>query len=164
MWICSRCHTENRDSAAACEGCGAVRAAGRFGSAPARGENAVRAPLVRAPANAAMPAAEPPRPAPYRPPEAEAFPAPPRRRIAGLARGAGAALCVLLPLLTVLLAWRQYDAAAGALIALFWGEGATEAGKLLCYIGLALIAVLLSLLPGLWTLLLAGPRHPKNRE
>lgn len=163
MWICARCQTENRDSAAACERCGAARAAGRFAPADRRRESAARPPRIRV--SAPMPGAEPAPPvAAYRQPEPETLLAPPRRPGARFARAIGGALCVLLPLLTALLAWRQYDAIAGTLTSLFLSDGAAEGGKLLCYLGLTLVALLLSLLPGLWTLLLAGPRSHKNRE
>lgn len=167
MWICPRCHTENRDAFPACESCGAARSAGRFGSSPGNRESVARAPRVTAaaPSGDAIPRPAASARAAYQPPETEMPPAAaPRKRgaAARLARLVGGALCVLLPALTALLAVRQYDALSGALLPLLLSETTADAARLLCYLALALIAGLLSLLPGLWTLLLARPY--KNRK
>lgn len=111
MWICARCHAENKDSAPACVHCGAARAAGRFGSGAAE-QASPRAPRVtRAPE--AVPSS---RRAPegYQPPETQMRPRPPKRPFALPGRIIGGALLGLLPLLTALLAWRQHDALAAA--------------------------------------------------
>ena len=160
MWICSRCHAENRDAAAACEVCGAMRAAGRFGSAPARTENAVPSPRISSPS---VSAADhyPDRPA-ARSSAAPAEQAEERRKtqgkrslLAAFSRLVGGILCVLLPLIVACLAWRQYDALSKALLPLLLPTEAEEAVRLTVYLALTLAAVLLALLPGLWTLLLA---------
>ena len=162
MWICNRCQVENRDSSSTCENCGAVRPAGRFGSAPAHGEQAPRAPRV----SAAQPAAAPVRPTAretYRPPETDMKPRKNRRPLLGLARCVGTALLILLPLLTGLLAWRQYDLLSQTLLPLLLGSEGADWLKLGCYVLLGFIAVLLASLPGLWTLLFsARPKAPKK--
>lgn len=161
MWICARCHAENKDSAPACVHCGAARAAGRFGSGAAE-QASPRAPRVtRAPE--AVPSS---RRAPegYQPPETQMRPRPPKRPFALPGRIIGGALLGLLPLLTALLAWRQHDALAAALLPLLLDAGASDGVETLVYIALALMAVLLAALPGLWTLLLSGrpPRRPQE--
>ena len=169
MWICAHCHTENRDSVSACMNCGMMRSAGRFGSAPVQMENTARAPRVSNPASLSAAQEPPARTASartaYQPPAADWTPARPRRHPAAvLARAVGGALCVLLPLLTALLAWRQFEPLSRALLPLLLSQGAAEWAQTVCYAALALIAVLVSLLPGLWTLLLARPRISKKRE
>ena len=164
MWICPRCHAENRDSAAACESCGAVRAAGRFGSGAPEQQSA-RAP--RAPR--VTPAAEtaPLRrrtPERYQPPETQVRPRMQKRPFSGLGRMVGGLLLALLPLLTALLAWRQHDALAAALLPLLLDEAAGDGVRMAVYIALALTAVLVAALPGLWTLLLSGKPPKRPRE
>lgn len=157
MWICQRCHSENRDAASACEACGAPRAAGRFASAPTmqRPGRTAQPPQVTSPGSAvekqssgAASRSE------YQLPE---FPPRKRRRgpLAAFARFAGAALLILLPLLTAGLAVRQYDVLSSVLLPLILNEKAPAWMALACYLLAALCAVLLSMLPGLWTLLLA---------
>ena len=70
-------------------------------------------------------------------------------------------LMILLPVLTALFAWRQYDAVKAALIPLLLGSDAKGWMEIAVYCILSLIAVLVSFLPGLWTLLLA---RGKNKE
>ena len=77
----------------------------------------------------------------------------PVRRPGALARFVGAILCVLLPALAGVLAWRQYDVLRPVVDSLFQIEDTPWLG-LACYIAFALIAGLVALLPGLWTLLL----------
>lgn len=158
MWICPKCHTENRIDAAACENCGAVRAAGRFGSAPVRRDGAA-APRIR---QASAPGTEQPpvyRPASareqYRPPDTELKPSKPSRSfLSGLTGGIGGLLAVLPPILICLFAWRQYDALSRAVLPLLLGEDASAALSIACYVALTALAALLCALPGLWTLLL----------
>lgn len=161
MWICARCHAENKDSAPACVHCGAARSAGRFGSGAAE-QASPRAPRVTR-ASEAVPSR---RRAPegYQPPETQMRLRPPKRPFALPGRIIGGALLGLLPLLTALLAWRQHDALAAALLPLLLDAGASDGVETLVYIALALIAVLLAALPGLWTLLLSGrpPRRPQE--
>lgn len=160
MWICPRCHAENKDSAAACEGCGAVRAAGRFGSG-APEQHAARAPRVTPAAEAAPPRRRVPEG--YQPPETQLRARPPRQPFSGLGRAVGGGLLVLLPLLTMLLAWRQHGALSGVLTALLLDDAAGDGARMTVYIALAVIAALLASLPGLWTLLLSG-RPPRRRR
>lgn len=161
MWICARCHAENKDSAPACVHCGAARAAGRFGSGAAEQATA------RAPRVTRAPEAVPSRrraPEGYQPPETQMRPHPPKRPFALLGRIIGGALLVLLPLLAALLAWRQHDALSSALLPLLLDAGTSAPVESLVYIAMALIAVLLAALPGLWTLLLSGrpPKRPRE--
>ena len=77
----------------------------------------------------------------------------PIRRPGALARVVGGLLCVLLPALAGLLAWRQYGVLRPVVDSLFQIEDTPWLG-LTCYIAFAVIAGLAALLPGLWTLLL----------
>lgn len=160
MWICQRCHSENRDTAAACEACGAVRAAGRFGSAPQRPHHAAQPPRVAPPAQAQ----EPEMPASstrgaYPPPDP--FGGKPRRRrspLNRLAKLTGALLCVLLPGLTLALAIVQREALMNALSPLIVQADGPNWLSWLVFGAFSLAGVLLALLPGLWTLLLTRKR------
>ena len=69
-------------------------------------------------------------------------------------------LAVLLPLLVGLLAWRQYDALSKALLPLYLTEKAPDWLRSVFYGMLTAAAVLLSMLPGLWTILLS--RNNRN--
>lgn len=160
MWICPNCHTENRDMAAACQNCGANRAAGRFGSAPAP-QNAA-SPRVRAASTPPQPDTYRPAPVSYRPTEDREPPRPPRSALAVFGKIIGWALMILLPLALAAFAWRQYDAVSGAVVPLLLGNAAPQAAALAVYIALAVTAGLLCLLPGLWTLLLC--RRPPRRD
>lgn len=158
MWICNRCHAENKDGYTACEQCGAIRSAGRFGSAPTA-LNA-RPPQVSAPAVQAAPARyADPAPANTR----QMPPPPPARGIQKFGKLVGGLLLVLLPALCILLAWRQYDVLSAALVPLLLDAESSEILKLIVYIGFGLIALLLSMLPGLHTLLQCGGR-PKRKK
>lgn len=140
MWICNQCHAENQDHFPTCEKCGSVRSAGRFGSAP----TAMR-PQISTPGAAIMPAR-------YHQPEVRQA-VPVRRIMQGPAKVIGWALLVLLPLLTVLILWRQFDTLIAVLVPLLLDAGADEIWQVLCYGAFALVLVLLSTLPGLRTLL-----------
>ena len=72
-----------------------------------------------------------------------------------LARVSGTLLSILLPVFTLLLSWRQRDTLRQALLPLLLPAGAPAWLEWICYGILTLTAVLLALLPGLWTLLLA---------
>ena len=170
MWICQQCHTENRDTAPACETCGTLRSAGRFGSAPAQ-RSAVwqpQPPMVTQPSmmqeseNAPAPQSVSRARSMMRAKNASANAAPPappvrkkRSLLAGFARFVGAALLILLPLLTAGLAYRQYEPLSQLLAPLLAGNPPPKGAQLGCYLAFAAGAVLLSALPGLWTLLLA---------
>ena len=150
MWICQRCQTQNRDGMQACPVCGTMRAAGRFGSAP---------PRVTA-AAAAVPQAQESVPSGnhrsgYQPPEGNArAPRAARGKSGRLARLTGGALCVLLPVMILALAWQQREILRPVLAPLFTGADAPEWLGWTCYGILSLAAALIALLPGLWTLLL----------
>ncbi len=128
MWICQRCQTENRDSVRMCPVCGTARAAGRLGSVPQQRTGMASAPRV----TAAQPAQsqEPSQPSPvrsgYQPPEENVRP--PRRKGGGFARLVGALLCVLLPVMTLLLAWQQRELLRPVLAPLITGAEAPEEG------------------------------------
>ena len=189
MWICPRCNFENAEDAATCENCGSARSAGRFGSNPQQrrmpqtgAPRVAAAPAMRDPRDTRDPrymrdprdprdlrdqdTVQMPRSATrsdYPAPDMDP-PRPKRRRrpAAALARFVGAVLTVLLPLLTALLAWKQYDALCPALTGLLLPEGAADGLRIGCYAVFALAAVLLSFLPGLWTLLAARPVAQKR--
>lgn len=159
MWICNHCHAENKDGYTACEQCGTIRSAGRFGSAPtalnARPPQ-VSAPAVNhAPARYAEPSAAQARQMPPHPP------AP--RAIHKFGKAVGGMLLVLLPALCALLAWKQYDVLSPVLVGLLVEADAAEMLKLVLYIGWALIALLLSMVPGLH-ILLQCPSRPKKKK
>ena len=162
MWICNRCQAENRDSLSACEACGALRSAGRFGSAPVMGDTArtprvtaAREPVVR-PAAQAAPAA-PTVPAArrsYAPPPPEP---PARGPLRVFAKLVGGLLLILLPLLCAALCVQNQAALREALLPLLLPAETDEAIRTLCFWVMAAAAILVSMLPGLWTILLAGP-------
>ena len=160
MWICPRCHTENHENLSVCESCGTARSAGRF-SAPAM-QSAGSAPRVsNAPAQLDMR-----RPAPaYQPPATDMPPArPPRRPLQSFARVIGILLLLILPVMTVLTFVFLYEALSSGIIPLLMSANTAPGWQLIGYIFLAVPAFLLSLLPGLWTLLLCEPRPPKYRR
>ena len=141
MWICSQCGVQNSDQERVCSSCGATRAAGRF--RPRISSGGQRRPATP----------QPPAQAVQRPPAA-----------ARLGRLTGVLLLILLPLWTALIAWRQAAALAPVLVPL--ALPASVPGWLggVCYILMALTATLLSLLPGLWTLLLSRPPLPPRSQ
>ena len=154
MWICQRCQTENRDSVRMCPVCGNTRSAGRFGSAPQQRSGMGSAPRVTAaqPAQATEQLQPSPVRSGYQPPEGNARP--PRRKGGGFSRTVGGLLCVLLPAMTLALAWQQREILFPVLTPLFTGPEAPDWLNWTCYGLLSLAAALLALLPGLWTLLL----------
>ncbi len=165
MWICQRCYTENRESSTACEGCGAPRAAGRFNSAPQqRASRPAQAPIMSYP-NAqreTVPLQNPlPERGEYQTPPPDTRKQKKRRPpfAARFARWIGVLLAVLLPILAALFAWRQYDALSDAVLPLLLGDGAAEWIKIALYAALSILAVLVSMLPGLWTVLLSRDRR-----
>ena len=162
MWICSRCHTENHENLSVCESCGTARSAGRF-SAPAM-RNTARAPRISSAPS--QPAPEMRRSAPaYQPPPTDMPPAPlPKSFVQSFARTVGILLCVLLPLATIT-CWFSLNQMISSLPARMslWTDVA-PGWKILAQILIGLLSLLLSLLPGLWTLLLCAPRPPKYRR
>ena len=166
MWTCQRCHMENRDSSTVCELCGTQRSAGRFGSAPSVQQARVgRAQQQRMPQPSSQKDTQmlySSSPTPYRAADGErAEKQKSPSFTVGFAKCVGIMLMILLPVLTALFAWRQYDAVKAALIPLLLGSDAKAWMEIAVYCILSLIAVLVSFLPGLWTLLLA---RGKNKE
>lgn len=162
MWTCIKCNAVNEDIYTICPKCASSRSAGRFGScAPVKTaaypQDAKPAPR---PAEAAQPA--PSTQAPHN----EYIPQPDKVRAGGGVRFFGRLLMLFLPLLTILLAYLKFDSYRVQLSVLLFGSAAAEASLplILFYVLLALGAVMLSLLPGLWTLLLCAPRPPKYRR
>ena len=168
MWICPRCHSENREAAAACENCGATRSAGRFGSSPQqpRRMQPPSSPRISTPAGREQREPEMPRSSArneYPVPEMDLPRAKHVKRSSALfSRIVGVLLSVLLPVLVGLLAWRQYDVLSPALTGLLLPEDAADWMRIGCYAALGVVAALLALLPGLWTLLLA--RSSRDRR
>ena len=137
-----------------CPVCGTARAAGRFGSAPQQRSGMVSAPRVTAaqPAQAQEPTPPSPVRSGYQPPEENVRA--PRRKGGGFSRLVGVLLCVLLPAMTLLLAWQQRELLRPVLAPLITGAEAPDWLSWTCYGLLSLTAALFALLPGLWTLLL----------
>ena len=188
MWVCQRCQYQNQDTAAVCVSCGTARSVRRFGSSPQTAAPAPAA--VQRPAAATAPAprvtpSQSSSSAPasgadsraaartaYQPPqeqpeddyeyedEDEYEYDRPGRGGSVFGKIVGGLLIVLLPLLTALLAWRQYDLLSAALLPLYLTEKAPEWLRSVFYGALTAAAVLLSMLPGLWTLLLS--RKPRG--
>ena len=164
MWICPRCNAENREANVACESCGAVRSVGRFGSAPPRRPSSAPSPRISAAPARDTRETRSPREQEFTPsavrneyamPDMDARPKPVRRPTAALAKGVGTLLCALLPALIAVLAWRQYDALLTVVTGLFLIEDGPSWLVTGCYVLFSLIAGMIALLPGLWTLLLA---------
>ena len=168
MWVCQRCHSENKDTLATCPACGTPRPVRRFGSAPQA--HAAASPTVAAAQPANAPAAAVPdartaaaaRAAAQNPGretddyyDEEDMYDRPRRGGSIFGKLVGGLLIALLPALVGLLAWRQYDALSEALLPLYLTEKAPDWLRSVFYGMLTAAAVLLSMLPGLWTILLS---------
>ncbi|MBR3106307.1 MAG: zinc ribbon domain-containing protein [Clostridia bacterium] len=175
MWVCQRCHSENQDSMAACPSCGTPRPVRRFGSAPqahtavaspnvvpAQTANAASSPVpdVRTAASARAAAQNPGRENEEYYDDEEMYDRP-RRGGSIFGKLVGGLLIVLLPLLIGLLAWRQYDVLSETLLPLYLTEKAPDWLRSVFYGMLTAAAVLLSMLPGLWTILLSR-KPPKQ--
>ena len=151
MWNCIKCNAVNEDLYTICPKCGASRSAGRFGSA---------APVKTVPYPAAEPKPRPqnaeskPAPTPQPPQAQEYIPQPDKVRAGGGVRFFGRLLMVFLPLLTALLAYLKMSTYQVQLSILLFDKAISEGSILLTivYVLFALGAVLLSFLPGLWTL------------
>lgn len=159
MWICNHCHAENKDGYSSCDQCGANRSAGRFGSAPTTLNT--RQPVAQPQPQPAVPGYQPLHTYPQNKPAQKRM-QPPARCMQGFGKVVGWALLILLPVLTALLVWRQYDVLRNALVPLLLDAGAAEVWQIMCYIGYALIALLLSMLPGLRTLQQCSVRAKKK--
>lgn len=182
MWVCQHCHSENKDTSATCSACGTPRPMRRFGSAPqARSAAPVSSAPVVASAQPSDQTAASTQPIPDARSAAAARAAyqatvqqreneeyyddeeemdRPRRGGSVFGKLVGGLLIVLLPLLVGLLAWRQYDALSKALLPLYLTEKAPDWLRSVFYGMLTAAAVLLSMLPGLWTILLS--RNNRN--
>ena len=79
------------------------------------------------------------------------------------ARIIGTLLCILLPALAGILAWRQYGVLSQALVPLFLDSSAKDWAWIAVYAGLCLTTALITLLPGLWTLMKIPPR-PRRKN
>lgn len=111
-------------------------------------------PVSQRPAFAPQPAQPVPPPAPYV-----------RRTFScHLGRFVGSLLLLLLPALAILLAWRQYDLLCPLLTGLLLPEDTEGLLRLISYIGFCLPGVLLTALPGIWTLRLCPPGPPSEDE
>ena len=151
MWNCIKCNAVNEDIYTICPKCGASRSAGRFGSA---------APVktVPYPAAESKPRPQNPesKPAPAQPiPQVQEYiPQPDKVRAGGGVRFFGRLLMVFLPLLTALLAYLKKSTYQVQLSVMLFGNAVSESNILLIivYVLFSLGAVLLSFLPGLWTL------------
>ena len=140
MWTCKQCNGENNDRAALCAHCGAARAAGRFDPPAGRREKVFRQ---------ARPA--------YQTPDTGLGNRKRRpRALSAAARIIGILLMALLPLWVLALAVTQYGALSGALVPLFLAPEAPAWLGAALYGLMTLTAVLLSLLPGLWTKMLGN--------
>ena len=181
MWVCQNCHTEVKDNMASCPVCGMSRPMRRFGSAPQ--SHAPGVPTVQSAPTQQNNAGSSSAPVPdartaaaartaYQPPvrqrdeeeyddEEEMYDRP-RRGGSVFGKIIGGLLIVLLPLLVGLLAWRQYDVLAEALLPLYLTEKAPDWLRSVFYGALTAAAVLLSMLPGLWTILLS--RKPPKQD
>ena len=182
MWICPQCHQQNQEDTVLCIKCSASRPTGRFNTASLQISSGIAAPRV-APAAEMRHAPDPytrpspvepaPRPkaaeappAPYRIPPAPPAHPPRHRAIHSFARLIGRALMLLLPLLALLIAWRQYDALSGPLTSLLLSADAPQWARYAVYGVFCLAGLLLSLLPGVSLLAKLPPRHhkPKAKE
>ena len=186
MWVCQQCHSENNDAMASCPSCGTPRPVRRFGSAPqahapapaasaptvTQAQKASAAPVPDARTAAAARAAHAARAAYQQQNQPEERDDDyydddemydrPRRGGSIFGKIVGGLLIVLLPLLVGLLAWRQYEVLSEALLPLYLTEKAPDWLRSVFCGALTAAAVLLSMLPGLWTILLS--RKPVNRR
>ena len=158
MWICQQCQAENHDSTTVCALCGTQRAAGRFAPlAQQRPGRMAAPPRVSAPGSQKR--AETASPSSHQDYRVPGIGLEPVIRIysplVGFAKAAGAFLLIVPPLLVLLLAIMRYEALAPVLVPLLTGAEGHPVLGILCYAALSLTAILLSALPGLWTLLLA---------
>lgn len=163
MWTCPKCLYDNHDRSATCEQCGSPRNNRHF-SAPVVQSAAYSAPQPqeRQPAfNRDMPPAS--GRASRSPRHSDPLP-PPRSTACRLLRLCGALLSILLPLLCLLLCWKQYDVLYGALVPLLTGSADQTTAGTLCYLLYCVCAVLLSFSPGLSMLTATGKYKKKKHK
>ena len=161
MWLCPRCHKENEEQAIACAHCGVRRPSGRF--QPADESNAVQPPRVTAPREQRLPAHHPGGQRSHRhvsacpPPETGVYPVKKKKPgfLIHFARFVGVMLCILLPLITLLCAIGMYPSFSSMLLPLVLQDMIAEWVGIMLFVLASFLSLLLSVLPGLWTLLLA---------
>lgn len=159
MWTCSKCLYDNSDRNAVCESCGTPRNNRRF-TAPAVQTAAYEAPQGHP---SAFNRDVPPNRQSRSHRQGEPLP-PPLSKASRLMRFCGGLLSLLLPLLCILLCWRQFDVLYDALVPLLTGHAQRNALGILCYLLYCLCAVLLSLAPGLSMLVSTGKYQKKKHK
>lgn len=145
MWTCIKCGANNEDHLTSCPACGASRSAGRFSSAPVvRNAAAYSAPVRATPAPAV----------PAQTPQVQYIPDFKHIRAGRGFMALGVILTLMLATLTICFAVFRYDVFAPWLLGLFFTDAAavSKVITLLVYVPVAALAVLLAVLPGLWTL------------
>lgn len=155
MWTCIKCNAVNEDLYTICPKCGASRSAGRFGSAAPVKTVPYPQPAEQKP----QPVEKKPAPVPQSPPVQEYIPQPDKVRAGGGVRFFGRLLMILLPLVTIAAAVLLFNTYLPQIsVYLNLGTNLTDPNSSISwiavavYILLSLCAVLLSMLPGLWTL------------
>lgn len=155
MWNCIKCNAVNEDLYTICPKCGASRSAGRFGSATPVKTMAYPQPAEQKP----KPAEPKPAPVQQMPPPQEYIPQPDKVRAGGGVRFFGRLLMIVLPLLTLAAAVMMFNIYLPQLnVLLNLSTNLTDPNSSISWISvaayclIALGAVLLSILPGLWTL------------
>lgn len=166
MWTCIKCSTINDDACASCPKCGAARSVGRFGSTsqPAvHNAQAYSAPIQQRPAPMAEPS-DPPH-ASISAPQAMYYADFSHVRAGRMLMLLGTVLSLAAVVLTLLLAWRQYDALCAAVLGLLFADVSALPAfvRVGVYCLLSLFAAALSSLPGVWTLALGKALHRLSR-
>ena len=160
MWTCPKCLHENGDERMACSRCGSPRSSRRFNQPsvqqapyPQQSNSHFRQETGRVPRSGV-----------HKPHQGE-WSMPPLSRAAKLAKLCGTLLCLFLPLLCLLLAWKQFDVLYPVLVPLLTGSADHTFIGHLCYGLYSLCALLLTLLPGLSMLTMTGKyQKTKHRE
>lgn len=155
MWNCIKCTAVNEDLYTICPKCGASRSAGRFGSAAPVKTVPYPQPVEQKP----RPAEQKTAPVAQAPVPQEYIPQPDKVRAGGGVRFFGRLLMIVLPLITLAAAVMMFNTYLPQLSSLLKLSGhLTDPNSsiswiaVVAYILIALSAVLLSILPGLWTL------------
>lgn len=166
MWTCIKCNTVNDDTCASCPKCGAARSVGRFGSTRqpiVRNADAYSAPVQQRPAPTAEPAAGPH--ASINAPQTVYYADFSHVRAGRMLMLLGTVLSLAAALLTLALAWRQYDTLCAAVLGLLFSDVSALPAfvRVGIYCLLALFAAALSSLPGVWTLSLGKTLRRLNR-
>ncbi len=140
MWNCDKCGAANDDRVNICVSCGAARSVGRFGAAQPQNSAAYTAQRQSAPARSSPTT-----------PGAEYHPEPVRAHGGGGFMLMGTLLATLMFALTMVLAWRQYDAVSPVVLGLLFDDLESLGGFVcaLVYAVLAFMASMLAAVPGL---------------